>query len=89
MPLPEATLEKIAHSELERILLRSDDELIALVEGIEMYTQTHQGVVVNFEIMVQKGAGKKQYRVTVFAYDDGPVREEFPVIAAAEIEFAK
>lgn len=87
MPLPEDVLQSITNQELEIILTRTDQELVAMLTGMEMYSKTHQGVMVNFEAMVEKGYSAKKYRVVVFAYDDGPAREEFPVAASADIEF--
>lgn len=87
MPLPEEALQSITNQELETILLRPDQVLVTMLEGMEMYSRKHQGIRVNFEIMVSKGNKEKQYHVTVFAYDDGSAREDFPVMAAADIEF--
>ncbi len=87
MPLPEDILQKFANEKLEVILTHSNEQLLDLKSEILEVQDLCEGVLVHFEIMLEKAIGTNAYRVVVFAWDDGPAREEFPVMASAELIF--
>lgn len=86
MPLPEETLEKIAGDKLEIVLMKTSAQLKLLLDQVLQMQEVHDQVVVNFDVLMYEDVPKK-YRVVVYAWDDGPAREEFPVMASAVIEF--
>lgn len=86
MPMPEEKLEQIASKKLEEILTRSNEQLLSLLDqGLELH-EDHDSVRVHFDVLMYEDR-PKQYRVVVYAWDDGPAREEFPVMASTDLIF--
>ncbi len=87
MPLSEETLEKLADGKLEQVLTWSNKRLLELEGEMLSYKEAHAGVEVFFDVIFGWDKLPGHYRVAVMCWDDGPAREEFPVMTATILEF--